>query len=88
MSGSTTAQPLEYEQISYNSPDGAQFGKASTELISFLGATPSSASTIVSTFAITTASVSTAGIFGFVTSTQANAISAAVSELKRKGLIA
>lgn len=29
-----------YEQIDYGSPDGARFGSASTEKISFYGATP------------------------------------------------
>lgn len=29
-----------YEQVTYNSPDGAQIGKASTEKIGFYGATP------------------------------------------------
>lgn len=34
------SQPTEYEQVSYNSPDGAQFGKTSTDKVGFLGATP------------------------------------------------
>ena len=29
-----------YEQVTYNSPDGAQIGKASTEKIGFFGAAP------------------------------------------------
>jgi len=29
-----------YEQVTYNSPDGAQIGKASTEKLGFFGATP------------------------------------------------
>lgn len=33
-------QPTEFEQVSYNSPDGAQFGKTSTDKVGFLGATP------------------------------------------------
>ena len=37
-------QPTEYEQLSYNSPDGSQWGKASTESIAFFGGTPSSQS--------------------------------------------
>ena len=82
----TQNQPLEYEQVSYNSPDGAQFGKTSTELISFLGATPSAVSTIV-VASTSTATVSTSP-FGFTTSTQANSIVAAILELQRKGLIA
>lgn len=34
------AQPTEYEQVTYNDPDGAQFGRTSTEKIAFYGATP------------------------------------------------
>lgn len=33
-------QPVEYEQLSLNSPDGAQFGKSATEKASFYGAVP------------------------------------------------
>lgn len=29
-----------YEQVTYNSPDGAQIGKSSTEKLGFYGATP------------------------------------------------
>ena len=36
----TQNQPLEYEQVTYNAPDGAQMGKTSTDLIGFYGATP------------------------------------------------
>lgn len=34
------AQPTEYEQVTYNSPDGAQVGDAATEKVGFFGATP------------------------------------------------
>jgi len=33
-------QPTEYEQASYNSPDGVQMGKSATEKAGFFGATP------------------------------------------------
>ena len=33
-------QPTEFEQVSYNSPDGAQFGKATSDKVGFMGATP------------------------------------------------
>lgn len=33
-------QPTEFEQVSYNSPDGAQFGKAASDKAGFFGATP------------------------------------------------
>ena len=36
----TQNQPLEYENLSYNAPDGAQFGRTSTEPIGFYGTTP------------------------------------------------
>jgi len=29
-----------YEQLTYNSPDGAQIGKSATEKVGFFGATP------------------------------------------------
>lgn len=33
-------QPTEYEQASYNAPDGVQLGKSATEKVGFFGATP------------------------------------------------
>lgn len=33
-------QPTEYEQAGYNSPDGVQVGKSSTEKVGLFGATP------------------------------------------------
>ena len=35
-----TNQPLEYEQMTYNAPDGAQAGRTSQEKVAFYGATP------------------------------------------------
>ena len=40
------AQPTEYEQVGYNSPDGIQMGKASTDLIGFYGTAPATKPTI------------------------------------------
>lgn len=34
------AIPTSYEQVTYNSPDGAQVGSSSTEKVGFFGATP------------------------------------------------
>lgn len=61
------AQPTEYENLSYNSPDGAQFGRTSTDLISFYGQTPIARSSLptpgaASTYATTT---NTTAVFGF-----------------------
>lgn len=33
-------QPTEYEQVTYNSPGGAQMGKSASELNAFYGKTP------------------------------------------------
>lgn len=58
-------QPLEYEQITYNSPDGAQAGRTSTDFIGFYGATPVSRYVGVgaaSTYAITSNTTSTVGL--------------------------
>lgn len=34
------AQPLEFEQAGYNSPDGLQVGRTTSDLIGFYGTTP------------------------------------------------
>ncbi len=60
----TQNQPLEYEQISYNAPDGSQWGRVSTEKIGFFGKAPVSIYTAVgaaSTYAITSNTTSTVG---------------------------
>lgn len=68
------------EQVTYNAPDGAQVGKSSTELLGFYGATPIVPPTLTATIS-TTASISTAGSYGFSTSTETLQIVAAVSTL-------
>lgn len=90
------AQPLEYEQLSYNAPDGAQFGRVSTEPIAFYGQTPIArsdstypAAATASTYATTT---NTTAVFGFdslaaVTSLIHN-VSTVVQALKKVGLLA
>ncbi len=58
------AQPLEYEQITYNGPDGAQAGRVSTELLGLWGATPVNRYVGVgaaSTYAFTNLTSSTVG---------------------------
>lgn len=69
------------EQLTCNSPDGANFGASSTETISFYGATPITRYVGVgaaSTYLTTTNTLSTAG---FTTIGQANSIVAQVSSL-------
>jgi hypothetical protein len=63
----TQNQPLEYEQLGYNAPDGMQIGRASTEAIGMYGATPVTRYVGVgaaSTYATTT---NTTAVFGFDT---------------------
>ena len=40
------SQPLEYEQVGYNAPDGIQMGKSATEKLGFYGTAPVSKPTI------------------------------------------
>ena len=62
----TQNQPLEYEQLSYNAPDGAQFGRAASDKVGFYGATPviqyGTAVGAASTFIITTNTTATFGL--------------------------
>ncbi len=78
------------EQVTYNCPDGATMGSASTEKISFYGATPI-VTPAVSTAVSTTASTSNAVSYGFVTSTEAmqvvNCVSTMAYALTQLGLI-
>ena len=90
------AQPLEYEQVSYNSPDGAQMGKTSTTPIAFYGQTPIArsdttypADTVASTYTTTT---NTTAVFGFASAAAASSlihqVSSIVAALKKVGLLA
>jgi len=78
------------EQVTYNADDGATMGSSATELISFYGATPV-ARPSVSTAISTTASISTSGVYGFASSTEAlqvvNAVSTLTKALTDLGLI-
>jgi len=47
------------EQVTYNSPDGAQMGKSATELIAFYGATPVAQPSSASQAAVTQTSANT-----------------------------
>lgn len=61
----TQNQPLQYEQMTYNAPDGAQAGLTSTDKIGFYGVTPVSQYVGVgaaSTYTITSNTTSTVGL--------------------------
>ena len=86
------AQPTEYENLSYNAPDGSQWGRSATEKLSFYGATPvvrlSVSTNDVSTTNTTTA---TTAVFGFVTAVELTNLITAVStmqaQMKLMGLL-
>jgi hypothetical protein len=71
-----------YEQVTYNSPDGAQIGTTSTELIAFFGATPVAQPSGASQAAVSTAAATSgSAIYGF-TSAQANGIISLLNQLR------
>lgn len=88
----TQNQPLEYEQLSYNAPDGCQIGRVSTELIGFWGKTPTTIYTAVgpaSTYAVTSNTTSTVGFTTLVDFTSmVLQVSTITQALRGYGLIA
>lgn len=84
------AQPTEYEQVTYNSDDGAQVGNASTTKLAFYGSAPMTKPTISSAVS-TTSSNSTNG-FGFCSNAEllqvVHAVSSMAYQLKQLGLVA
>lgn len=78
------SQPLEYEQAGYNGPDGVQFGRTSTDLVSFYGATPVARPQTVSTNDVSTTTVTTnSTVFGFTSAVEATNLITAVSTMQR-----
>jgi hypothetical protein len=87
----TQNQPLEYEQVSYNAPDGAQYGRASTEKIGFLGATPVSRYVGVGAASTYTVTTNTTAVFGLDTNAAMTSmilqVSTMTAALRAYGLI-
>ena len=79
------------EQVTYNCGDGATMGRATTELISFYGATPVNQYIGVSTASTYIVSTSV-GISGFATADMVTSLVSQVSNivvaLQRLGLVA
>jgi hypothetical protein len=79
------------EQVTYNSPDGATFGKDTAEKVSFHGVTPVIQRSNANQTALTLTTATTAG-FGFSTSTAFNSAVALLVEIRaalvEKGIIA
>lgn len=72
----------DYEQVTYNSADGAQMGASATEKVAFFGITPVVQPTASAQAAVATGAATTgAAIYGF-TSAQANGIITLVNQLR------
>lgn len=82
------AQPLEFEQVTYNGPDGAQFGRTSSDLASFYGATPvvrlTTSTNDVSTISSQSTSSGTGIGFGFASLVEYTNLITAVSTMQRQ----
>jgi len=78
-------QPTEYEQVTYNSPDGAQFGKSATlDKIAFFGATPviQPVGATQATITATWVTISAGTGFGFASSDQIISVIAAIKQIQ------
>lgn len=88
----TQNQPTEYEQLSYNSPTGSQWGRASSETLGMYGATPVSQYVGVgaaSTYLTTSNTTSTCGFTDMISLTSMiNQVSTITVALRNIGLIA
>jgi len=70
-----------YEQVTYNSPDGAQIGKSTTEKVAFYGVTPIAQRSGAAQAAPTLTTATTGG-FGFSAATAMDTFVAHVAELR------
>ncbi len=73
-----------YEQVTYNSPDGAQMGLTTSDKIGFYGATPIVQPTVTAIGTTTISQVGTTGKWAFATSTAALAFVARVISIQTK----
>lgn len=71
----------DYEQVTYNSPDGAQMGQSATEKIAFYGSTPIVQRSGSSQGALTLTTALSSG-YGFTTATAFNAFTAQLEEIR------
>jgi hypothetical protein len=72
----------DYEQVTYNSPSGAQMGQSATEKVGFFGAVPVVQPTCTAIGTTTISQVGTTGKWAFATSTAATAFVARVIALQ------
>ena len=71
----------DYEQVTYNSPDGAMIGQSATEKVGFFGITPIVQPADAAQGALTVTTATTAG-YGFSTSAGFNAFIAQLENLR------
>ena len=80
----------DYEQVTYNSPNGAQMGSSASEKIAFHGSTPTDQYAAITDLSINALSVS--GVVAWTTSASFSvaieAINSVLAVLREKGLIA
>ncbi len=71
----------DYEQVTYNSPAGAQIGQSASEKVAFFGITPATQPTnsAQAALSLTTA---TSGGFGFVSSAAFNSFTAQLENIR------
>ena len=81
-----------YEQVTYNSPDGAIIGKSSTEKIGFYGTTPVVQASYSALLGTVTFSAAYTGMWAFSSSTVATSvctkIDAILTALQNIGIMA
>lgn len=75
------SQPLEYEQVTYNAPDGAQVGRVSTETIGFWGKTPVTRYVGCGAASTYTTTTNTTAVFGLDTAAGMSSLVLQVSTL-------
>jgi hypothetical protein len=72
-----------YEQVTYNSPDGAQIGVSSSEKIGFFGTTPALRPAVTYNATITATWLTCSSGFAFSTSDQIVSVIGAIKDIQQ-----
>ena len=78
----TTTTTTQLKQLSDYNPNGTLLGQAAADKVGFFGATPVVQQAVGTVIATTVAVSTTSAIWGFSTSTQANALITAVAAIQ------
>lgn len=78
----TTTTTTQLKQLSDYNPNGTLLGQAAADKVAFFGATPVVQQAVGTVIATTVAVSTTSAIWGFSTSTQANALITAVAAIQ------